>query len=198
MREQGAVEPGEDGRVAEPGATRRQIRLAESWEKGAREDQNFAAFAVPSLDPLDTAIVRALERDGRMSVLELTRQVGASRPTVTERLARLVERGVISGFHARADYRWLDYPITAFIGLESTQSGLGVEIIASLKQIPEVEELYTVTGRYDLLVKIRAHSPEHLQHIIVFKVQSIPGIGRGETMLALGTHLEWAPVGQVR
>lgn len=149
------------------------------------------------LDPLDLAIARALERDARISLLELSRQVGTSRTTVSERLNRLVEAGYVRGFHARLDYPRLGYPLTAFVAIQAQQP-MALEVIAALKQLPEVEEIHAVTGRFDLLVKVRARSTEHLQLILITKIQTIPNIGRGETMLSLATHLEDAPIGLSR
>ncbi|HEX2916216.1 MAG TPA: Lrp/AsnC family transcriptional regulator [Chloroflexia bacterium] len=162
------------------------------------DDQRFIPAHQPTLDDTDLAIARALERDGRMSILELSRQLGVSRPTVTERLTRLVEQGVIRGFHARLDYRRLGYPLMAFVGLQTVQGFNAVDVISALKRIREVEEVHTVAGRIDMLVKVRARSTEHLQYILTFKIQSIPGIGRGETMIALSSSLEWAPIGTGR
>lgn len=150
------------------------------------------------LDQLDLAIVRTLERDSRMSVLELSRRVGASRPTVSERLARLVEQGVIRGFHARLDYHRLGYPITAFVGIVSGQSPSEFDLVAALERIPEIEEVHAVTGQIDLLLKIRVRSTEHLRQLLSFKIQALPNVWRTETMIVLTSHLEWAPVGPSR
>ncbi len=162
------------------------------------EDSRFIPTQPPTLDTIDLNIARALEGDGRMSVLELSRKLGVSRATISERLARLLEQGVIKGFHARLDYKRMGYPLTAFVGLQTVQGYNVVEIISALKAIREVEEVHTITGRIDMLVKLRARSTEHLQYILTFKIQAIPGIGRGETMLALSSSLEWAPVGSGR
>jgi DNA-binding Lrp family transcriptional regulator len=150
------------------------------------------------LDALETAIVRTLERESRMSVLELSRQLGASRTTISERLARLVEEGVIRGFHARVDYRWLGYPITAFISLEIALPELTTAIIDALTALTEVEEIHATTGESDLLLKVRARSPEHLQRVLLPAIQAIPGARRRETTLALATYLEGAAVGVTR
>ncbi|HEX5504365.1 MAG TPA: Lrp/AsnC family transcriptional regulator [Thermomicrobiales bacterium] len=153
---------------------------------------------IPRLDALETAIVRTLERESRMSVLELSRQLGASRTTISERLARLIEEGVIRGFHARVDYRWLGYPVTAFVGLEIAQPERGAAIVDALAALPEVEEIHAITGDLDLLLKVRARSPEHLQRAILPAIQAIPGVRRRETTLALATYLEGAAVGVAR
>lgn len=174
------------------------LREELSEEIADPDDLRFLPTNQPALDSTDLAIARALERDGRMSVLELSRKLGISRATVSERLTRLIEQGVIKGFHARLDYKRLGYPLIAFVGLQSVQGFNVVEVVSALKQIREVEEVHTVTGRLDMLVKVRARNTEHLQYILTFKIQAIPGIGRGETMLALSSGLEWAPVGSRR
>jgi DNA-binding Lrp family transcriptional regulator len=167
-------------------------------EEADPDDLRFIPSQQPLLDATDLGIARALERNGRMSVLELSRKLGVSRATISERLTRLIEQGVIKGFHARLDYKRLGYPLLAFIGLQSVQGFNVVEVVSALKRIREVEEVHTVTGRIDMLVKLRARSTEHLQYILTFKIQAIPGIGRGETMLVLSSGLEWAPVGWQR
>ncbi|MFC5467477.1 Lrp/AsnC family transcriptional regulator [Cohnella suwonensis] len=53
------------------------------------------------MDQLDIALLRALQEDGRMTVSELSKRLSLSRPSVSERLLRLQERGIILGFHAR-------------------------------------------------------------------------------------------------
>src|SRR5262245_22930810 len=160
------------------------------------DDLGEVAIATTSqrlLDSLDLAIARALERDARISLLELSRQLGTSRTTVSERLNRLVEQGYVRGFHARLDYPRLGYPLTAFVAIQAQQP-MALEVIAALKQLPEVEEIHAVTGRFDLLVKVRARNTEHLQLILINKIQTIPNIGRGETMLSLATPLDDAPI----
>ncbi len=167
-------------------------------EEDDPEDLRFIPNYPPTLDATDMAIARALEQNGRMSVLELSRKLSVSRATVSERLERLVKQGVIKGFHARLDYRRLGYPLIVFVGLQTVQGYNVVDVVSALKRIREVEEVHTVTGRIDMLLKLRARSTDHLQYILTFKIQAIPGIGRGETMLALSSSLEWAPVGSRR
>lgn len=183
----------DDKQPAQPGSP----AAARSQRRGVGSGGEECAPTRP-LDRLDLAIARALERDSRVSLQELSRQLGASRPTVSERLARLVEQGVVRGFHARLDYHRLGYPITAFVGVSTQQSPSEVDVIAALERIPEVEEIHAVTGRIDLLLKVRAHSTEHLRQVLTFGIQDLPNVSRTETMIVLTSHLEWAPVGPSR
>lgn len=150
------------------------------------------------LDRLEAAIVRILERESRMSILELSRQLGVSRTAISERLARLIEQGVIRGFHARIDYAWLGYPLTAFVGLEVTLPQQLPEIIRALTSLPEVEDIHATTGQNDLLLKVRARSTDDLQRSLLPRIHAIPGTRRREMVLALSTYLEGAPVGMPR
>lgn len=157
------------------------------------DDPQFATVPLAPLDAVDVAIVRVLEHDSRVSILSLAKQVGVSRITAADRLGRLVDCGVIS-LRARVDYRQLGYLITAFVGLQTAQTPTEVDIVMALQRVPEVEDIYTVTGEYDMLLKVRARSPEHLRHLLVFKISTIPNVQRTVTMLALASHQEGAPV----
>jgi DNA-binding Lrp family transcriptional regulator len=171
--------------------------MTEGWQTDAQADAEFALVPPSPLDAVDYAIVRALERDSRITVQKLSQQLGAARLTIAERIARLIETGVVR-LHARVNYRRLGYLITAFVGLQTAQTPTEVDIVTALRRVPEVEDIYTVTGEYDVLIKIRARSPEHLQHLLVFKISTIPNVQRTVTMLALGSHQEGAPVGIAR
>jgi DNA-binding Lrp family transcriptional regulator len=168
--------------------------MTDDWRAGTQEDDAFALAPQPPLDALDYALVRSLERDSRITVRKLSQQLGAARFTISERIARLIETGVVR-LHARVNYRRLGYLITAFVGLQTAQTPTEVDIVEALRRVPEVEDIYTVTGEYDVLIKVRARSPEHLQHLLVFKISTIPNVQRTVTMLALGSHQEGAPVG---
>ncbi|MGN6565366.1 MAG: Lrp/AsnC family transcriptional regulator, partial [Thermomicrobiales bacterium] len=92
----------------------------------------------------------------------------------------------------------LGYPITAFVGLSTQQSPSEVDVVHELERIPEIEEIHAVTGRIDLLLKVRARSTEHLRQLLTFKIQALPNVTRSETMIVLTSHLDWAPVGPPR
>ena len=70
-----------------------------------------------TLDPTDHAVITALQRDGRLSVAALAREVSLSASATAGRLGRLTGAGVITGYEARVDPEALGYTITAFVRL---------------------------------------------------------------------------------
>jgi Lrp/AsnC family transcriptional regulator, leucine-responsive regulatory protein len=71
----------------------------------------------PGLDRVDQAILAELQRDGRVSVADLARRVLLSASSTADRLRRLVDAGVITGYTALLAPEALGYPITAFVRL---------------------------------------------------------------------------------
>ena len=62
---------------------------------------SFRESSVPALDPTDVAIIEVLQEDGRIAISELGRRVGLSQPATSERVKRLEERGIITGYAAK-------------------------------------------------------------------------------------------------
>ncbi|MEW5979801.1 MAG: Lrp/AsnC ligand binding domain-containing protein [Acidobacteriota bacterium] len=141
------------------------------------------------LDQLDLEILRRLSHDARKSYLEMARELEVSNATIHERVTKLRKRGVLEGFYARINARKVGRPITAFVGLITAQNKGLPKLVERLRQIGEIEEAHTVTGKYDFLLKLRARSNEELQELLN-RVGSIPGVARHETMIALTTILE--------
>ena len=145
---------------------------------------------IDKLDDLDLTILKMLEQDARLSYQELANQTGVSRVTIHERVRRLVQRGIISGFHTRLNPASLGYHVTAIVGLMAIQGAASYQTIEDLKKIPEIEEVHVVTGRYDYLVKIRARNNEDLERILLTKIDQVYGFQRAETMVVLSTPID--------
>jgi len=62
---------------------------------------SFRESSAPTLDPTDVAIIEVLQEDGRIAISELGRRVGLSQPATSERVKRLEERGIITGYAAK-------------------------------------------------------------------------------------------------
>lgn len=141
-----------------------------------------------AIDELDAGILELLATEPRVGVLEASRRLRVARGTVQARLDRLQRDGVIAGFGPAIDPAALGYPVTAFLSLEIAQSGGREEVLAHLRQIPEVIEVHTVTGTADLLVHLVARSNADLQRVID-SVVADPAVLRAATTIALATPI---------
>ncbi|MDD4239310.1 MAG: Lrp/AsnC family transcriptional regulator [Desulfotomaculaceae bacterium] len=142
------------------------------------------------LDAMDLAIMKSLQENARSSYQDIATQIGVSRVTVYERIRKLIESGIIEGFHMRVNARKIGYNVTAIVGLITVQGNKANRTTEELQQITEVEEVHVVTGRYDYLVKVRALDNEDLQNILLNKIDQVYGFRRAETMVVLSSPIE--------
>jgi DNA-binding Lrp family transcriptional regulator len=150
-----------------------------------------------SIDALDSTIMRLFAAEPRIGVLEASRRLGVARGTVQSRLNRLTDDGVIRGWGPEVDPSALGYPVTGFLTLEIRQ-GVGHDTIsAHLESIPEVLEVFTITGAGDLWCRCVARSNADLQRVID-AVVAVEGIVRTATVIALATQIPYRTVPLVR
>ncbi|MCJ2058121.1 Lrp/AsnC family transcriptional regulator [Methylobacterium sp. J-048] len=117
------------------------------------------------LDPTDMSMLEILQDDGRISVSELGRRVGLSQPAASERLKRLEERGIITGYRAIIDPVSVGLGMIAVIRLRTTHE----HIKAYLKQfadMPQVIEVLRLTGEDCFHLKVIVPSPAELESIV--------------------------------
>lgn len=98
-------------------------------------------------DQLDARIVSLFTDDPRMSVLEASRKLKVARATVQARLDRMQRSGVIAGWGPRLDPAALGYVVTAYCSLTIRQDMGHDAVVAALAEIPEVQEVHTVSGK---------------------------------------------------
>lgn len=137
------------------------------------------------LDDLDLALLAGLREHPRAGALELSRLLRVARATVTARLGRLEEAGVITGYGPEIDLAAAGYPVQAFVTCEIAQGALE-QIAHDLEAIPGVVEAYTTTGTGDVLCRIAAASHADLQETLLLLNHST-AIDRSTSVIALTT-----------
>jgi Lrp/AsnC family transcriptional regulator, leucine-responsive regulatory protein len=120
---------------------------------------------LPVLDAVDLAIVGELAADGRVSLAELGRRVNLSPPAVAERVRRLEEARVITGYRAEIDPRVLGYPLTALIRIKPAAGQLR-RIAELAAEIPEISECHRITGEDCFYLKLHLPSIESLPAVL--------------------------------
>ncbi len=116
------------------------------------------------LDDVNRDLLDQLQVDGRRSYRELGERVGLSAPAVAERVRKLEEAGVITGYHAEVDYELLGFPILCVIRLNTPRMASGVD--EKLQALPEVIEANRVTGSESHVIRARVRSTRHLEALL--------------------------------
>ena len=117
------------------------------------------------MDATGWQILQALQEDARISFSELGRRVGLSAPAVAERVRRLEEAGVISGYHAQVNMEKIGLPLSAFIRVNSTNDRY-ILISALARELPEVLECHRITGDDCFIIKLAVSSVTHLEELL--------------------------------
>ncbi|WP_218827639.1 Lrp/AsnC family transcriptional regulator [Rubricoccus marinus] len=141
------------------------------------------------LDETDATILRLLQTRGRIKRTEIAEAVGLSIPSVSERMRKLEERGVVTGYHAILDAKRLGRDITAFVRVRSASSEHYAEFIQAVTDMDEVQELHSVTGGGSHLLKVRVANTASLEALLG-SLQALPGVRGTETSLVLSTLKE--------
>jgi len=106
-----------------------------------------------------------LQKDARLSTVEIGRRIGLSAPAVADRIQKLEDLEFIKGYRTLLDMDKLGLTIRAFINFKNTRLK-HTELIRLVESIPEIIEWYTVTGNYAILLKVAAPSSQRLAGII--------------------------------
>jgi Lrp/AsnC family leucine-responsive transcriptional regulator len=133
----------------------------------AANQRSNGAFGSEStlLDDTNRLLLTELQADARLSIAELGRRVGLSAPAVAERMQRLQEAGVITGYHAHVDPRALGYPLTAIVRIRP-QPGQLPNIADAARETPEIVECHRITGEDCFIFKLHLRSIEELEDVL--------------------------------
>ncbi|HEX7353098.1 Lrp/AsnC family transcriptional regulator [Brachybacterium sp.] len=133
------------------------------------------------LDDLDYRLIALLRSDSRTPVAVLARELGINRSTVTSRIDRLVGNGVIEGFTIRVSGD-LEHDSVQGVMLVATENRRSHEIVHELRGYPELEQLHSTTGNWDLVLQIRTKNLSEFD-LVLERVRAIPGVSSTQTNL---------------
>ncbi len=118
------------------------------------------------LDETGWLLLQELQKNARLSYSELGQRVGLSSPAVADRMRKMEEAGIITGYRAEVNMARLGLPVTAIVRLGSMAGQSCQRTASQVSEIPEVLEVYRVTGSDAVVLKVAAASVDHLEHII--------------------------------
>ena len=117
-------------------------------------------------DDTDLRILAELQDNARITYSELGRRVSLTPPAVADRVRRLEEAGVITGYRVDLDLERVGLPIMAFVRMRAAGDLDCLELGRKTEDIPEVLECHRVTGEDSYIAKVAVRSVEHLQELI--------------------------------
>ncbi len=134
------------------------------------------------LDKIGWHILEELQKNGRISYAELGRRVGLTLPAVAERVRKMEDAGIITGFRAEVDPAKIGLPITAFIRISVVGDVFGW-VARSVVSMPEVLECHRGTGADSFTLKVVVESVQHLESLI----DKLTPFGTTSTSIVLST-----------
>ena len=139
-----------------------------------------------TLDETDQRLIALLRQDARLPAATLAEKLGVSRGTVANRLRRLEDAQVITGYTVRLRPDAEPGGIRAWMGVQ-VEGNQTREVVAHLLGEPGLAALHDTNGRWDLLAELRAGSTAELSQVLE-RVRLIKGIRHTETSILLATY----------
>jgi Lrp/AsnC family transcriptional regulator for asnA, asnC and gidA len=136
----------------------------------------------PALDATSKRIIEHLQADGRRSYAAIAADVGLSEAAVRQRVARLVEAGVMQVV-AVTDPMQVGFPRQAMVGVRCT--GDVTEVARALAELDEVTYVVASAGTFDVLLEVVCEDDDHLLDLISRRVRAVPGVASTETLVYL-------------
>ena len=153
---------------------------------------------IAGLDRVDTAILRALQANARISNLELAEVVNRSPSAVSERVKRLSREGYITGFRVRIDPDKVGAGQTVFVKvtLSRAQHDLVHGVREAIARQPEVVDCYMMAGEFDFLLKLRVPDMGACQQIVEGIFRGMPGVREIRTYAVMKQlkDSDWLPI----
>ncbi len=145
-------------------------------------------------DATDLGILDLLQENCKQPLAAIGEKVGLTASSIMERIHKLEQAGVITGYVAQVDARRLGKDVAAFIGVSIDHPEAIGAFEREIGHIADVLDCHHVTGHHTLILKVKTENTESLEHLIG-RMRSIDGVTRTETMVVLSTHTERTRVG---
>ena len=143
--------------------------------------------SVRALDKLDRKILRILQEDGRISMKDLSEQVGLSVTPAIERVKRMERDGVITGYHARLNPAAIGATLLVFVEITLNQKSAShfEQFRREVLRIPEVQECHLVSGDFDYLIKARIHQMAEYRKLLGDMLLNLPGAAQSKSYVVM-------------
>ena len=151
----------------------------------------------PKLDEKDVAILALIQKDCKLSSREIARKIGSPITTVFAKIRRMEELGIIRDYRAVLNSKKLGLSATALIlasvSYQTKDKDRLIsqrEIASDIAKFPEVQEVYIVTGDWDLMIKLRAKDVDAVGKFVIDRLRLVKGIEKTLTCMVFETCKE--------
>jgi Lrp/AsnC family leucine-responsive transcriptional regulator len=141
------------------------------------------------LDEIDISILNHLQDNGRAQRNKIAEMVNLSVPSVSERMKKLEERGLIEGYHAVLSARKFNFDISAFLFVQIDGSENYPSFVEKVQDEPEILECHSITGEGSHLLKVRTKNTASFEQLLS-RIQSWPGVDKTRSNLVLSSFKE--------
>ena len=139
------------------------------------------------LDNFDHKIIKLLQSDGRMTITELSDQIGLSKTPCLNRVKKLETKGYIRGYRAVINHDLVDDNHIAFvqIKMDDTKTQALNAFNAAIKEIPEVVQCHLIASHFDYLLKVRTNNMESYRKVLGEKISALPHVQNSSTFVVM-------------
>ncbi len=136
------------------------------------------------IDNIDAKILELLQNLGRIKRSDIAEEVGLSLPSISDRMRKLEERGVITGYHAVVDPKRLHMDISAFIRVTVDRSSHFTDFVARATELDDVQEVHSITGDGSHILRVCTRNTTSLERLLSL-IQAWPGVHGTSTSIVL-------------
>lgn len=142
-----------------------------------------------ALDPIDRRILEELQTAGRLSIVELASRVNLTKTPCSERVRRLEQRGVISGYHAVINPSHVDmsHLTIVHVNLTRTHNSCLNQFNEAARAIPEVQSCHMIAGPFDYMLTVRTRDMSHFRKVLGERISTLPGVTQTHSFAVMET-----------
>ncbi len=152
------------------------------------DEASVAALSARPHDQLDRDLIALLQANARESTANLARKLGVARTTVLARLMRLEREQVIVGYTVRLGRGLAEQAVQAHVGITVTPKA-GRDVVRRLSRMPELRQLYSVSGEFDYVAQLSAESTARLDALLD-EIGEIDGVAKTTTSVILAVRID--------
>ncbi|MFK7161335.1 leucine-responsive transcriptional regulator Lrp [Marinospirillum sp. MEB164] len=140
-----------------------------------------------ALDKIDLKILQALQENARISYVDLANKVGLSTTPCLERVKRLERNGVIKGYKALLNPRYLRANLLVFVevSLETQSPTVFDEFRKAVARLPQIQECHLVSGQFDYILKCRIPEMSAYRQLLGDVVLTLPGVKESKSYVVM-------------